>query len=556
MKEQKESFNPIWGVFIPFFIFVYLSMASCSDELERPSSSAYISFSPTIDHSWHPVTRASEDTLRGIVVPLQTDGGKALYLHTLYSDGLIPSSLAGDKNTLATRAVPVKEGNMYETFGVSAYTYVGSWDGNQTPDLMYDVSVKSSGNYWTTTPSSYVWPGSSSKIRFFAYAPKGNTAYRLSDQTATGAPTLTCTVPRDVSMQKDLLVAGSGEVGGNVRTAVSLSFRHALTAVRFVCGDDMRAGTVKSVALKGVYSSAIYDMETEEWRDMGSKDSFLQVLDKETNGTVNDTITTEPQTFMMIPQTLPDGAAVEIVFNDGAQDHTLKADIKISVWPRGKTVTYKISTSSINWTYFLTVTGPDKFTYKGGNSQYSVISYKENTQQKKEEAAWTTQYSTDDGASWSDTKPAWLTAFTSSGSGSLSGQSYGVTVSAQNGTFTDDHTAALWGASPKGSESRPYNLSNKRGEPEVENTANCYVVDAPGIYSFPLVYGNAIKNGKDNPSSYNPFKKGKDRVLAFFINHRCAPIMHPYIADNLDCKPTRGTACMAGCPIFGHRYQI
>lgn len=29
-----------------------------------------------------------------------------------------------------------------------------------------------------------------------------------------------------------------------------LTFNHALTAVKFVCGDDMQGGTVKSVSLK------------------------------------------------------------------------------------------------------------------------------------------------------------------------------------------------------------------------------------------------------------------------------------------------------------------
>ena len=34
------------------------------------------------------------------------------------------------------------------------------------------------------------------------------------------------------------------------------------------------------------------------------------------------------------------------------------------------------------------------------------------------------------------------------------------------------------------------------------NTANCYVVNAPGHYRLPLVYGNAITNGSLNSSCY------------------------------------------------------
>ena len=57
-------------------------------------------------------------------------------------------------------------------------------------------------------------------------------------------PRISVTVPEEVSQQEDLLVARSSELGGNSNTAVALTFNHALTAVRFVCGNDMREGTI------------------------------------------------------------------------------------------------------------------------------------------------------------------------------------------------------------------------------------------------------------------------------------------------------------------------
>ena len=65
-------------------------------------------------------------------------------------------------------------------------------------------------------------------------------------------PRISVTVPEEVSQQEDLLVARSSELGGNSNTAVALTFNHALTVVRFVCGNDMREGTVKQVRLKNV----------------------------------------------------------------------------------------------------------------------------------------------------------------------------------------------------------------------------------------------------------------------------------------------------------------
>lgn len=131
----------------------------------------------------------------------------------------------------------------------------------------------------------------------------------------------------------------------------------------------------------------------------------MQTLDKSTTGTPEEVLTTDAQTFMMIPQTLPDGAQIEVVFTDYAgTDHTLTADIKGTVWPIGKTVTYKISSSSINWSYTLTVTGLNDFTYTGGTQQYSVTSYRKNGKGVKEPVEWKTQFSENDGVSWTDMK--------------------------------------------------------------------------------------------------------------------------------------------------------
>ena len=45
-------------------------------------------------------------------------------------------------------------------------------------------------------------------------------------------------------------------------------------------------------------------------------------------------------------------------------------------------------------------------------------------------------------------------------------------------------------------------LQDVYGNPINRSTANCYVVREPGTYKFPLVYGNAIKNGKVNTAAF------------------------------------------------------
>ncbi|EXZ58810.1 hypothetical protein M116_1579 [Bacteroides fragilis str. 3719 A10] len=437
---------------------------------------------------------------------------------------------------------------MYESFGVSAYSYTGSWSEDKTPNYFYNATAsKSDGGY--TLSSTYYWPGSSYKMKFFAYAPTANTQYVLSGRTHAGSPTISVTIPGDVNDQKDLLVAKTDELAGNTNTAVALSFNHALTAIRFVCGDDMQVGTVKSVSLKNVYSKGTYHMGTQSWSNVGTPATFPQTLNKSTTGTAGEALTTDAQTFMMVPQTLPDGAQLEVVFTDNSSiDHTLTADIKGTSWPVGKTVTYKISSNSINWSYTLTVSGPADFTYTGGTRQYSVTSYRENSKGVQEAAPWTAQYSVDNGVSWTDTRPEWLTAFTASGAGGTSAQPYDATVIAQTDTDNSSHTTALQNATAKGTADTPYNLSNQTdGGPTDENTANCYVVSAPGYYSFPLVYGNALKNRSTNESAYKTSNTGSN-ILSHFINHAGNAITDPYIRNNADCTPAKAELVWQDAP--------
>ena len=434
-----------------------------------------------------------------------------------------------------TKAARVSE--MYDNFSVSACKYTGSWDGLQSPDFMYDVTVSRSG-----TPSrDYYWPGASYKLRFFAYAPK-ETAYVLSAQ-AEGIPTLHCAIPQEVEKQKDLLVAASDEIAGDADAAVRLRFRHALTAVRFVCGEDVQVGMVKSVTLRNVYSKASYDLNLERWSGWGTKASFSQTLNKTVGA--GQPITEEAQTFMMLPQTLPDNAEIEVIFNDGTKDHTLNAPIGKAEWPKGKTVTYRISTSSINWEYFLEVTSPKDFTYEGGTKSYRVTSYRKNSGGTIEPVAWEARFS-EDGTTWSDEMPVWLTEFTASGAGGNTATTYKATIARQVGITANRHNDALKAMAPIGSMDAPYNLANSSGAATVENTANCYVVGAPGVYSFPLVYGNAIKNGEANRAAYTSTVSGRD-ILNPFINHLGNGITDPYIVNN-SCVPAKAELVWQDAP--------
>ena len=514
----------------------------CNDELDSPSSSGSgLRFTATENVHREVGTRSpsgGDSLLSSNVTPLEVEG-HTLYLHTTVTDGIEGGRLGKDE--ALTRATPVSDMSTYGSFSVFAAFYQGAWSpASQNLNFMYNVPVSLSGSVWSPQPD-YYWPGSGYNVRFYAYAPI-DAEFVPKQHAAANDFFIQYEVPTDVSKQKDLLIAKSAEYAGNHGSIVPLEFKHVLTAVRFVVGDDMKAGTVNKVRLRNITSGGVYHPETGyvgKLVGQGIVKDFEQELNKVTDGTPGTAITEPFQTFMLPPQGFTDDSSViEIVFTDDEGEYTLSASLKDQMWNSGTTVTYKISTSSINWDYHLDVTGPSEYSYAGGTDVYKVTSYRENSKGVKEAVSWTAEFSTDGGASWTTDKPDWLTDFTTSGQGSTVSQSFNATVGAQAGTDTNPHTAILKAAAPKGSADQPYNLSNGTGAAQVVNTANCYVVGAPGYYSFPLVYGNAIKNGATNTSAYTTANSGSN-ILSTFINHTGNGITDPYITNNAGCVPAK-----------------
>ena len=62
-------------------------------------------------------------------------------------------------------------------------------------------------------------------------------------------------------------------------------------------------------------------------------------------------------------------------------------------------------------------------------------------------------------------------------------------------------------------------------------TANCYVINAQGYYKFPLIYGNAIKDGANNTQAYI---SAGGQYQSGFVNMFNNPISSPYIEEDID----------------------
>ena len=536
-----------------------LVFASCSrddiDTVPVAGRSLRFEVSAAGDSNAFSATRCESDGCGDELLTLRGDSdADTLFIHSSVVDGIACG--ATDSNTSTRGAVATE---MYDTFGVLGYLYAGSWSGvSCMPDFMYDVAVRHTSDVWTPD-GTYFWPGDSRKLRFFAYAPYRGSGIVLSGKSVAGAPTFTYTVPANVADQKDILTASSDEFEGNRESAAPLAFSHALTAVRFVGGDKMLAGKISKISLTGVYGRGTYSFADETWNSYADSRTFSQTLSADVDGTPDAPINDGAATFMMIPQTLPSGAAIEVVFTDNLTntERKLTATIAGTDWQMGKTVVYRISTSSITVTPTFTVTAPANFTYTGGSQTYSVTSSasvsRPGDTTKNIAMAWTAEFveDDDDGAGGYRVieQPEWITGFTMSGNGGTSAQSFNATVTAQGVEESNPHNEALQKAQSINSTSghTPYNLSNSAGAAGVQNTANCYVINAPGQYSLPLVYGNAIKDGSTNASAYTSSASGAN-VLKNFVNHTGNEITDPYIYNNANCTPDNATLIWQDSP--------
>ena len=272
------------------------------------------------------------------------DSADTLCVRAIVSDGINVSGFEGEQ--ALTRATPVGKDNFYDKFHVLAY-----WSKNGAPVDQFYMNTNASnvaasvgtGAIWSTE-QIYYWPGADHSFQFYAWAPTD--AGGLTTPSSPQDKSLAYTVPEAAADQKDIVVATTNEIQGDNNAAVPLTFKHICTAVRFAVGSQMQPGQIKSVALKGVKNAGTYDMAADNWSLGDATVNFSQTLNKETTGTEanGDAITTSEGTFMMLPQTLPAGATVEVVFvNANNEDRTLTASIGNTEWKMGTTVTYKLS---------------------------------------------------------------------------------------------------------------------------------------------------------------------------------------------------------------------
>lgn len=331
-------------------LFSCLLVLSCSDDIIESSKDRVGKHSDNIcfgisqtDEAW---TKSSAGTGSASVkgteyyVLRAENSSDTLCLRATVTDGISVSAFGNDAPE--TRSAPVVSLETYGSFRVQAHCT----DAGVPVGVFYmdDVADNLNAGVWSTR-NVYYWPGADRTLRFFAWAPV-DAAFTSVPESPENT-VLGYEVPKDVSDQKDVVVAVTSDMPGNSNTEVPLGFRHICSAIRFEFGSEMQPGTIKSVELKNVKYAGSYDMASHTWTLNDGVASFRQDLELATTGNEADdsNLTTPEGTFMMVPQTLPDGAEVEVVFVDDVTGKTREMTVSIagSCWPQGKTVTYKLS---------------------------------------------------------------------------------------------------------------------------------------------------------------------------------------------------------------------
>lgn len=523
---------------LSLIVLSLLITTSCQEDITDRQSDIYnnIAFTPStvtvVDDAPQSRVRYSQTP----VILYDNTANDTFYLHTSIEENCVLPVLR------ETRGTPVNTENfslVCNSFGVTAFVSSGNI-------YMRDVHVDSySGDVWLPSDNVRYWPDEET-LDFYAYAPymfngavilDTNLSYTANlnkGEISFSYETPKSNNDRDAEVQPDLLFAYSScsrQTTTNESGTVSLEFGHALAAVKFVA-KDIAGGTIRSIAIHNVYGAGdcvSYPASRDFlWKTSGELQNYIQTFNiavEDRQEGIQDITDANPQTtFMMIPQELGEESLISIVIEtkDG-KINTLTGTLKGEVWEAGKLYTYAISTESINWIYVFDVTEILTVPHGQTTENYEVNSYRYRAQAPSvvEPLKW---------SAWEEDNSykEVVTGFTYNGEGSPAKEvvSYPLSLTlTKMATNWDSNEKTLHENGVKGTTEQPYNLATDNGN-ILETTANCYIVDAAGTYSLPLVYGNARKNGKDNTAAYSGVK---------FYDYKNNVISSPYIRNAEDC---------------------
>ena len=493
---------------------------------------------------------------------------------------IIESTVAGIDNDLtntdavATRAKITTTATLGK-FSTIAYRGSSATSISTTP-WFYNAETNANG----TLANTQLWSWGEPYARFYAVYPQVTTSYSkltLAPSSNTSTPYVNIEVEPTVQNQKDLMTACTGETPIHYATlgtapAVPLQFQHAMTAIRFKIGDRLSGThTITKIEIVGAKSKGKFTLPSSvqattgasfnsAWSGVSAPTTFtLDGINVNTSGHVNETIVGKDNdnfTFYMIPQSAA-GIKVKVYF-DNQPNPAIVAPLA-GTWKAGTTKTYALSQSANNlkYTFEATPNPNEAANTEGATTSYQITSYVDDDKQHRPVKWKVVSYDADgDGTFSMSEKPDWLTIPNEGRTTTQDVEQYTATFNANQRDVLADFNNAMKTADPVTN----YNLANATGADAIENTANCYIISAPGTYRIPLVYGNAIERGTTNSSAYTstapaiylPKPGGghypEDLILHTFVDHNDDPITSPYInIQNATDQATKAKVIWEDC---------
>ena len=467
---------------------------------------------------------------------------------------IIESTVAGIDNELtntdavATRAKVTTTATLGK-FSTIAYRGTSAASISTTP-WFYNAETNANG----TLANTQLWSWSEPYARFYAVYPQVTTTdhrLTLAPSSNTSTPYVNIEVEPTVQNQKDLMTACSGTTPIQYTTfgtapAVPLQFQHAMTAIRFKIGDRLSGfHHITKIEIINAKSKGKFTLPSSvqattgasfnsAWSDVSTPATFtLDGISVNTSGHVNETIVGKDNdnfTFYMIPQTLSSDVKVKVYFDNQASPAIVAPFA--GTWKAGTTKTYALSQSANNlkYTFEATPNPSEAANTDGATTSYQITSYVDDDKKHRPVKWKVVSYDADgDGTFSMSEKPDWLTIPNEGRTTTQDVEQYTATFKANQRDVLADFNNAMKHADPVTN----HNLANATGADAIENTANCYIISAPGTYRIPLVYGNAIERGTTNSSAYTSTKScivdNEEFVLQDFVDHNDHKITSPYI---------------------------
>ena len=266
-----------------------------------------------------------------------------------------PSDIVTFSTDRATRGTPIEDASELGDIGTFGY-YTGqsSWTTVSPPNRMFNQRLYRDGAGWKYDGDPIEWDGNvvSDMFTFYAYAPyaTADNGIVVNGNASTGGiPTLTYTVPTDITKQPDLMVAVPRvDIVKPASGYVSLTMQHALTTIGFQVagnGEQITGISVSGVSMSGTLK---LDGGNIEWTNLDTPEADFSASINFDPGQNYYTATPNMSTnltkgdgyLMMIPQTLDDNAALVVSYADG---ESIEINIDPHEWLPGKKITYELT---------------------------------------------------------------------------------------------------------------------------------------------------------------------------------------------------------------------